>query len=358
MVNIPSFKIGDLEMKLIQGGMGIGISGGGLAGAVGNEGGAGIIASVGLGIAEMSKNYNYKKDYAKSNQKALRNEIRKARKITKGVVGVNIMYALSDYKNLIKTSVEENVDLIISGAGIPRDLPQHLNGKKIKLVPIVSSARVAKIICRSWIRFGHAPDAIIVEGPKAGGHLGYSKANLDNPDFVSKGLEKILPEVLKTVSEYGNIPVIVAGGIFYGSDIKRFLNLGAAGVQMATRFVPTYECDADNRFKQAYIDCKEEDIIIIDSPVGMPGRAIKNRFLEEIGSGKKQKFNCNYHCLKTCEPNKSLYCIASALVNAQGGEFEKGFVFAGSNAYKCREIVSVKDVFESLEREYSKAENG
>lgn len=355
MERIPKFKIGDLEAELIQGGMGVGISKGGLAGAVGDEGGIGIIASVALGLVGLSENYDYKKDYVKANQDALRDEIRRARRISNGVIGVNIMHALSDYTSLIETSVEEEVDLIISGAGIPRDLPQYLNGKDIKLVPIVSSSRVANMICKAWYKFGHLPDAVVVEGPKAGGHLGFSREELDNPDFVSNGLERIFVEVIDAVKEYGDIPVIAAGGIFYGSDIKRVLDLGAAGVQMATRFVPTYECDADDKFKQAYVNCKEEDIRIINSPVGMPGRAIVNEFLERIEGGNGDKFSCYHHCLKTCNPRESPYCIANALANAQQGDLDNGFVFAGSNAYKCNEVVSVRDVFESLGREYSEA---
>ena len=352
IANIPKIKIGDLEVTLVQGGMGVGVSGHGLSSAVAEEGGAGIIASACLGVHK-----NYPGDYAKANSDALRDEIRAARKKTNGVIGVNIMHVLSDYSTLVETAVEENVDLIISGAGIPKDLPRYLNGKNIKLVPIVSSARVADIMCKAWSKLGHIPDAIVVEGPKAGGHLGYSIEQLSDSRFVSRGLEEILlPEIITAVKPYENsnkkIPIIAAGGIFYGGDIARVNRLGAAGVQMATRFVTTYECDADIRFKETYLNSKKEDTVIIQSPVGMPGRAIKDPFLEEVKI-RRADFGCNYQCLKSCNPSTSPYCIAHALVEAQQGRFGEGFVFCGSNAYLCKEIVSVKELFSMLEDEYA-----
>lgn len=369
--NIPPIKIGNLEMSLIQGGMGVGISGARLASAVANEGGAGTIASVGLGVIrghvneEMkkvnklapNKQEQYARAYALAHKYALIDEIRAARRKTNGVLAVNIMHVLTDYSELVKAAVEENIDMIVSGAGVPRDLPNYLNGKDIKLIPIVSSGRLATMMCASWARLGHPPDAIVVEGPMAGGHLGYNRAELDNPDFVEHGLEKIIPEVIAAVKPYGNIPVIAAGGIFYGWDIKKYIELGAAGVQMATRFVTTHECDADERFKQSYLDCRKENIVIINSPVGMPGRAIKNGFLSKVDAGEKIPVSCPYHCLRTCIPENSPYCIAKALISAQKGEFHDGFPFAGSNAYLCKEIVSVKQVMADLDREYSEQHN-
>ena len=229
-------------------------------------------------------------------------------------------------------------------------------------------ARVAEFICeKAWGPLGHLPDAIIVEGPMAGGHLGYDRFNtkkpdrsdnLDNPDFVEHGLEGIVKAVIDIVKKYETtakkMPVIAAGGIFYGGDIRRAVEeWGAAGVQMATRFVTTYECDADIRFKQAYVDCKKEDLVIINSPVGMPGRAIKNAFLERVIRGETTPVTCPYHCLITCKPKESPYCIARALVDARRGEFENGYVFAGANAFRCNEIVSVHDVFLALDQEYA-----
>ena len=344
--SIPKLRIGELEISLIQGGMGVGISGASLASAVANQGGAGIIAAVGLNEAK-----GYTGDYVESSSAALRDEILKARSKTSGIIGVNIMHVLSNYSSLVETSIQENVDLIISGAGIPRDMPRYLRkDSKTKLIPIVSSARLASMICKAWKAYNHLPDAIIVEGPKAGGHLGYSHEQLLDKEFVANGLENIVAEVLEITKR--KIPIIAAGGIFYGGDIKKFLDIGAAGVQMATRFVTTYECDAPQVFKDAYLKCSEEDLRIIRSPVGMPGRAITNKFLEEVESGKKIPFACPYHCLKPCDIKKSPYCIARALVQAKKGNLENGFVFAGSNAYLCKKIVSVREVFEDLEREY------
>jgi len=356
--NIPLLEIGERKIKLIQGGMGVGISGANLASAVANEGGVGVIASVGLNYAE-----SYRKgEYIESSCRAFKDEIKMARSKMNGngFLGVNIMHALSNYSELVIAALEENMDFIISGAGIPRDLPvysKEIGNSHTGLIPIVSSAKLAHIMCRAWARYNHLPDAIIVEGPMAGGHLGYSRKELDNPEFVAHGLEGIVKEVISAVRPFESstrkIPVIAAGGIFYGVDIKRFLEIGASGVQMATRFVTTHECDADIRFKQAYLDCKKEDLVIINSPVGMPGRAINNKFLEEVAAGKRIPINCPYHCLKTCVPENSPYCIARALVEAKSGRFKGGYVFAGSNAWRCKEIVSVSRVFEDINREYS-----
>ncbi len=380
--NIPSIKLGNLEIKLIQGGMGVGISQSGLASAVANEGGAGIIASVGLGLLkgyfeeEIRKNKDRLKNavdedqrkailgklYTQANQNALRYEIRRARSLTNGVIGVNVMYALTDYSGLAQAAAEEKVDLMITGAGPGLDFPRHIKNPRIKLLAIVSSGKAADKFCKVWSKLGHFPDAIIVEGPKAGGHLGYSREQLDDPEFVSNGLKGIIADVIQAVKIYETsqrkIPVIAAGGIFYGGDVRKFNELGAAGAQMATRFVTTYECDADDKFKQAYLDCRKEDLIIINSPVGMPGRAIANGFLRRVETGETVPVACLYHCLKTCKPDESPYCIARALVDAQQGKFGRGFVFAGANAWRTNEstggkLLSVAEVFEDLNREYA-----
>jgi len=359
--NIPRFKIGELELVLVQGGMGVGISMSNLASAVANQGGLGVIASVGLGNP-----LAYSKDYIQFSNNQLRKEIRLAQEKTQtkpagfGGIGVNIMHALTNYKELVQVCLEENVDAIISGAGIPRDLPliaQSLGNTHTKLIPIVSSARLASMMCKSWENYNHLPDAIVVEGPKAGGHLGYSYEQLADLDFVSHGLERIIPEVVQAVRLYElksgkKIPVIAAGGIFYGGDIRKFLELGASGVQIATRLVTTHECDAPQEFKQKYLNSRKEDIVLIHSPVGMPGRAIKNKFLEQVEAGFRIPISCLYHCLKPCVPRDSPYCIAQALINAKEGKLEEGFVFCGSNAYLCKELVSVAQVFQDLDREY------
>ncbi len=338
--------------------MGVGISLSGLASAVANEGGIGVIAAAMTGIGEA----DVKTDSGKANTRSLKAEIRKARAKTDGVLGVNIMVALTDYGRLAQAAIEEGIDIIFSGAGLPTDLPGYLiDGSKTKLVPIVSSARAAVILCRKWLKkYDYLPDGFVVEGPKAGGHIGFKHEQIDDPDFV---LENLVSEVLEAVRPYasetnGAIPVIAAGGIYTGEDILKFLEMGAAGVQLGTRFVATHECDADIAFKQAFVDSKKEDMVIIKSPVGMPGRAIRNVFIDEVNLGGKKPFNCPFHCIKTCDPINSPYCIALALARAKKGKLKHGFAFAGKNAYRVREIISVKELMDSLCEEYSLAKGG
>jgi len=351
---MPKLRIGDLEIDkpIIQGGMGVGISLSNLASAVANEGGVGIISSVGLGML----NSDPKMKFREANKIYLREEIRKAKQMTNGVIGVNIMVALSDYDAMVECAIEEEVDILFIGAGLPlrfsKNLPpERLREVKTYFIPIVSSARAARIIFEYWKKnFNHIPDGVVVEGPLAGGHLGFKKEQINNPDYT---LEKILPEVISVIRSFEqqfnkNIPVIAAGGIFTGADIYKFIQLGADGVQMGTRFVATHECDASLEFKQAYVKCKKEDICIIDSPVGLPGRAIRNTFINEIESGWK--------CLKTCDFRKTPYCIARALTNAQMGKIEEGFTFTGSNAYRIDKIISVKELMDTLVQEYAKSE--
>lgn len=355
-MTIPKLKIRDLVagIPIIQGGMGIGISLSRLAAAVANEGGVGVIATAGIGFLEPDALSNFKE----ANIRVLRREIRKAREATKGILGVNIMVALTDFAEMVKTSIEEGIDVIFSGAGLPLDLPKYLkDGINTKLVPIVSSARAAKAICKRWLqRFNTFPDAFVVEGPLAGGHLGFSADQLDCPEF---SLEKLVPEVVEAVIPFCEehkveIPVIAAGGIYTGADIHAFMRLGAAGVQMATRFVATHECDADIGFKQSYIEARKEDLVIIKSPVGLPGRAIRNEFISDVEKGKKKPFKCPYHCIVSCNCTDSPYCIALALLNAKKGKLRKGFAFAGNNAYRVDRIVSVKELIASLLDDYLK----
>jgi len=356
--NIPTLRIGNLEINppIIQGGMGIRVSGWNLAAAVANTGCAGVIASAGLGQFEDPSLKNCTRDeLVKLNEEALRSEIRKARAKSDGVIGVNIMVALTDYANHVEASVDEGVDLIISGAGLPLALPQYADGKDVKLIPIVSSARTFQILCRRWKKhFDRLPDAVVVEGARAGGHLGYTYESV--ADGTADSLEKSVSEVVQIANSFDiNIPVIAAGGIFDGNDIAGYLRLGASGVQMATRFVCTDECDVHNNFKQAYLDAKADDITIVKSPVGLPGRVINNSFVEKIKRGEAMPFRCNYQCLRMCEPSKAPYCIAEVLANAAKGNLDEGFVFAGSNAYRCNKIVPVKVLVESLIEELSDA---
>lgn len=355
--SLQSLKMGNLTATLpvIQGGMGVGISLSGLASAVANEGGIGVIATAGIGMDESDFSVNF----GEANIRALRNEIRKAKESTKGVLGVNIMVALSNFAELVRTAVEEGIDIIFSGAGLPLNLPQFVSGaQKTKLVPIVSSARAAGIVAKRWMeKYNRLPDAVVVEGPRAGGHLGFKEEMIGDAGY---SLENILPEVIQALKPYKDkykqpIPVIAAGGIYTGGDIYRFFQLGASGVQMATRFVTTYECDASEKFKQTYVDSEKEDIVLIKSPVGMPGRAIKNAFLDEVSQGKRKPFKCPYHCIITCDYKNAPYCIALALVNAKRGNLSYGFAFAGENAYRAKGIISVSELVETLKKEYNAA---
>jgi len=347
---MKALKIGDLSIAvpIIQGGMGVGISLSRLAAAVANEGGVGVISSAGLGILYR----DFSKNYLEASIQGLRQEIRIAREKTFGVIGVNVMVAMTNFGDMVRTSISEKIDIIIAGAGLPLDLPSFLKKDSItKLIPIVSSARATRIICEKWKKnYDYLPDAVIVEGPKAGGHLGFKKEQIEDNNYT---LEKLVPQILNELKPFEekfnkSIPLIAAGGIYTGADISNIMKLGASGVQMGTRFVTTHECDASQGFKQAYIDSIEKDIEIINSPVGMPGRAIFSNFIQKMKDGKRQPLKCPFKCIKTCDISKSPYCIIIALINAFKGNFENGFAFAGSNAFKATKISSVKEIFQSL----------
>lgn len=358
LMQVPKLNIGELEAKIpiVQGGMSIGISLSGLASAVAKEGGIGVIGAAGIGMLEPDFNKNFKE----ANKRALRKEIRKAREMTDGIIGVNIMVALSDFNELLIVAAAEGADVLFLGAGLPLKMPKRLldEGISTKVVPIVSSARAANIIFRYWANnYNRVPDGVVVEGPLAGGHLGFKKEQIMSSNYA---LQIILPEVMDTIRNFEarfnkKIPVIAAGGIFTGEDIYRFIKMGADGVQMATRFVGTYECDADMKFKEAYLNCHKEDIIIIESPVGLPGRAINNKFLDEVEAGVRKPFRCHWKCLKSCDFRKSSYCIASALTNAKKGNLQEGFAFAGVNAYRVNKIIPVKQLIDTLLMEYEEA---
>jgi nitronate monooxygenase len=353
-LNLPALRIGDItvEIPIIQGGMGVRVSGANLAAAVANTGCIGVISSVGIGPFEGCN----KEEAIRVCEVALRSEIKRARTMTDGIIGVNIMVASSDYPELVRASIAEGIDLIISGAGLPLDLPKYLNGAKTKLVPIVSSGRALKVLCRKWEKsYRHLPDAVVVEGPMAGGHLGYRYEELI--DGTAPLLEDLVGEVIKVAHSFdAGIPVIAAGGIFDGGDIVRFLGLGAAGVQMGTRFVCTDECDVHINFKKAYLNAKKTDLHIIKSPVGLPGRVIKSGFVERIEQGHTMPFKCDYRCLRTCNPSTSPYCIANVLSKAANGYTDESFCFAGSNAYRCNEIVPVKVLVQQLMDEMKQAQ--
>lgn len=356
-MSLPSLTIGNLKASLpiIQGGMGIGISLSGLAAAVANAGGIGVIATAGIGCDEP----DFGKNYVEANSRAFRKQINLTREKTDGIFGVNIMTALTNYAQMVAVAVEEGVDVIFSGAGLPLELPKFVGkGENTPLLaPIVSSVRAASIICKRWLsRHDRVPDAIVVEGPMAGGHLGYKPEELDT-DTCS--LERTVPAVVEAVRPFAlsagkDIPVIAAGGVYTGEDIHKYLNLGAAGVQMGTRFVATHECDAHPNFKQSYVNAKKDDLVIVQSPVGLPGRALRNQFLDEVSQGQKKPFGCPFHCLKGCDSKKAPYCITRALVNAKHGIMASALNFARSNAYRIERIVSVRELMDSLVEEYER----
>lgn len=335
--------------------MGVGISLASLASAVANEGGIGVISTAGIGMERP----DFATDFRKANAAALRKEIRRAKRLSDGILGVNVMVALTNFDDMVNVAIDEGIDVVFSGAGLALDLPRYAVDQPTKLSPIVSSGRAASIICRAWDhRFNRTPDVVVVEGPLAGGHLGFHMSQLLEIEKYS--LDRLLVDVIDAVhpyeEKYGReIPVIAAGGVYTGADIARMLDLGAAAVQMGTRFVVTHECDASDAFKQRYIDARLEDIIYIESPVGMPGRAIRNEFLNAVHKGERIPVACTYKCLKTCVPHKSPYCIARALTNAKRGDFEYGFAFAGQNAYRVDRIVPVKELVAGLVDEAERA---
>lgn len=360
-MKLPHLIIGNLDIPIpiVQGGMGIKISLAKLSSSVANCGAVGTISA-----AIKSDHVKDRKNIASGAEGDVSEFvgfIREAKRLTTGVIAVNIMTALTSYQQLVEAAVRENVDIIFSGAGLPLNLPMLVEGSSVKIAPIVSSGRVAELICKTWTRkYNRVPDAVVLEGPMAGGHLGYSLDELKDEASMPK-LENLLADVLEVTRKYSKeynktIPVIAGGGIYTGTDIAKIIKLGASGVQMGTRFVCTDECDAADAFKQAYVKAKKEDIIIINSPVGMPGRALRNEFLEKAKKGEI-KFNCSFLCLKTCNPKTSPYCIANALTNAAQGNLEEGFVFAGSNVYRVDKIVPVKDLIKELVDEAESAFN-
>lgn len=349
-------KIGNLTARVpvIQGGMGVGISLSGLASAVANEGGVGVISCAGLGLIYREK----ARDYMESCIVGLREEIRKAKEKSSGIIGVNIMMALTNFGDMVKTAIAEKADVIFAGAGLPLDLPKYRTADcTTKLVPIVSSARAAKIICEKWkTLYDYLPDLIVVEGPKAGGHLGFKSTQIADPNF---SIETLIPDVVREVAFFEEkysqeIPVVAAGGIYNGENMYDIMQLGAKGVQVASRFVTTEECDADIKFKNTYIKAEENDVEIIQSPVGMPGRALQGRFLEKVKQGLTKPKSCPYNCLHTCDYKVVPYCIIVTLYNAYKGKMDKGYAFAGSNAYLSNRISTVKEVMDDLVTKFEK----
>ena len=372
-ISLKPLKIGNLVAKrpVIQGGMGVGISLSSLAGAVAKAGGIGIISTAQIGF----KDQDFGKNPMAANLRAIHSELKKAReKAPQGVLGFNIMVATKEYASYVKEAVKAGADVIISGAGLPIDMPKFVaeaeseNGgsekreRRTMIAPIVSSVKSALVICKMWDRKYHtAPDFVVVEGPCAGGHLGFSREQLTelgaDTDHVAEtfdepAYDKEIRGIIETVKGFAekykkHIPVITAGGIFDHKDVLHQLELGAEGVQAATRFVTTEECDADIAYKEAYINAKEEDIVIVKSPVGMPGRAIRNKFLERVAKGPVKVERC-FQCLEHCDPATTPYCITKALINAAEGKIDEALLFCGSNAYRCEKIETVPEVMAAL----------
>jgi len=349
-MKLPSLTIGDLSIKypIVLGAMGVGVTRANLASAVTNAGGLGVISGVNLGFTEP----DFLDNMLEANLRALRSEIRKAKSLAKGgAIGVNFMVAMNMYAEHVKEAVKEGIDFIISGAGLPTELPSFVKGSKTKIAPIISSSKAAALITKVWDRnYEVAPDAIILEGIKAGGHLGFKpKAILENKYDMVQTIQDIKTILRPYEEKYQKkIPLIVAGGIFDHEDIKAVFDAGGNGVQMSTRFVATTECDAHQNFKDAYINAKEDDVEIIISPVGLPGRAVHNQFLSKIASGNPPAIKRCVNCLKTCDIKTTPYCISQALIHAVSGNVEEGLIFSGDNVYKVNGMTTVPDIFDDI----------
>ena len=327
----------------------MGVSRSKLAGAVAAEGGIGIISTAQIGYDEAE----FEQDPAAANRKAIGKHIRLAKeKASGGLVGVNIMVALRDYEDHVKAAVAAGADVIISGAGIPAKLPEYVKGSSTKIAPIVSSAKAARVLLQRWEKkYDRTADFVVIEGPKAGGHLGFSREELEDIDGLD--YDHRIREIIQTVQEFAvhfhqDIPVIVAGGIFTAQDVKHAVELGADGVQVASRFVVTKECDASQAYKEAYIHGTADEIEIIKSPVGMPGRALHNHFLEKVQKGRIPVKKC-YGCMRQCDINKIPYCITDALTKAVRGDVENGLIFCGAEIGRIHEMTTVHDLMKELE---------
>lgn len=345
-MELKELKIGNLIAKIpiIQGGMGIGVSLSGLAAAVANEGGIGTISAAQIGFREP----DFASNPIEANLRAIGKEIKKARENTKGIIAMNIMAAMNNYELYVKKAVEEKIDLIVSGAGLPLTLPKLVEGTTTKIAPIVSSVKAAKVIVRSYLKHNRLPDAIVVEGPLAGGHLGFKMDEMLEKTYAP--LKEIVKEVKEFVANIENehsvkIPIIAAGGIRTRQDIDELLEVGADGFQIASLFVPTVECDADDNFKLAYINATKEDELIIKSPVGMPARAIRTNFLTDSMENGCTVKRC-FKCMPNCNPLTIPYCISTGLINAVEGR--DGLIFSGSNLESITKITTVKEVIKNL----------
>lgn len=344
-----------LELPIIQGGMGVGVSLGNLAGSVAACGGMGVISTVNAGYREP----DFETNPCVANIRALKNEIKKALEFAKGkgMVAINAMVAVNHYEESVQAAIDAGIDAVISGAGLPLSLPKFTKGTKTAAAPIVSSGKAAALICKRWdAKFNVAPDFIVIEGAKAGGHLGFKKEDVIGN--TTPALEEILPDVLTAIEPYEQkygrkIPVFVAGGVFDGKDMAKFTKLGASGVQMATRFIATEECDADIEYKKMMVEAKEEDVTIIKSPVGMPGRALLTPLIKRLNAGESfPPERCNL-CLTACPHGKlTPYCISRALIEAVKGNREDGLFFCGANVGRIDKITTVNELMNEIITEW------
>lgn len=346
-----TFTIGKKEVKvpLLQGGMGVGISLGGLAGAVAKEGAVGIISAAHPGYREP----DFYQNSIEANKRAIHSEMKKARAIAPdGIIGFNIMVAMNHYEEYVREIVKAGADIIVSGAGLPADLPAYTKDSGVAIAPIVSTEKSAKVILKYWDRkYKCTADLLVIEGPWAGGHLGFHPDQLSTftRESYDEEVRKILAVVRKYEEKYGHkIPVVLAGGIQNHDDYVHAMSLGVDGIQVATRFVTTVECDADERYKNAYIRAKKEDIEIVKSPVGMPGRAIHNALMDKVASGVRVPAVRCLNCIHTCNPATTPYCITDALIHAAKGELDEALLFCGGMAYEADHIGTVKEVIDSF----------
>ncbi len=352
-------KIGKYEIKhpIVQGGMGVGISWDKLAGNVSKEGGLGVVSAVGTGYYN-NKEFSHKnisdRPYGEDNfysKDGLTQIIHNARKICGDApLAVNALYASNDYGRMVHDACEAGANIIITGAGIPTNMPEFTQDfPDVALIPIVSSARALKLICKKWKRYNRVPDAVIVEGPLSGGHQGFKYEDCFKEEFQ---LENIVPPVIEEAKNWGDIPVIAAGGIWDKNDIDKFLAMGCAGVQMATRFIGTFECDANDNLKNVLLNAKEDDIKLLKSPVGLPARGVRTNLQKSIEDGTAPKVACISNCVAPCnrgEEAKAVgYCIADRLSDAYLGRTETGLFFTGSNGYKLEKLISVKELMDKL----------
>lgn len=352
-------KIGkyEIEKPIIQGGMGVGISWDKLAGNVSLEGGLGVISAVGTGYYQ-NKKFSHKniqdKPYSAENfysKDGLVQIVENTRKICGDKpIAANVLYASNDYGRIVKDACEAGVNIIITGAGIPTNMPEFTQDfPDVALIPIVSSARALKLICKKWKRYNKLPDAVIVEGPLSGGHQGFKYDDCFKEEFQ---LENIVPPVIEEAKNWGNMPIIAAGGIWNKNDIDKFLAMGCAGVQMATRFIGTYECDANEALKEVLIGANEEDIKLLKSPVGLPARGVMTNLQKTIQEGTAPKVACISNCVAPCNKGEEAkavgYCIADRLSAAYMGDTQTGLFFTGTNGYKVKELISVKELMEKL----------